>query len=346
MMRVGTQRRSKSSNNSPNATYRQSPTSSNRLNTPSPINHISHLNSSYNSSNKNSSYSNNKYRETPSPNFNNSSHKYTQDYQRLTVNENRLSSNSPSFDDRLRATSPGPIPRISSPSLAPRAQSPSYRAQSPEYISSKRLNERRYETSSPSFTKNVDYDSSFTNKMSSLRVTGSQSPNFVERKSPSPGYVSNSRYERKATETKTYNSNSYDETDLGVDTTPIIKVSGVNDGSSARRDSWDAIAKTRNILSHRSLESVANLADRQLDKNYEQREIEENERLMKREQIYSTQSYSQNYSTSQNYGTTTEKSYDNSYNRTNDNKVGGASAIKVQPVPDGVLGQPVEFESM
>lgn len=344
MMRVGTQRRSKSSNSSPNTTYRQSPTSSSRLNTPSPINHMTHLNSSYN--NKNASYS--KYRENASPSFGSSTHKYAQDYHKLTVSENRVSASSPSFDERLRPSSPGPIPRISSPSLAPRAQSPSYnRSQSPDYISSKRLNERRYETSSPSFAKKTEFESNYNNKMSALRVSDSHSPNFVERVSPNPGYSSTSRYDKKVTESRTYNTSSFDQTDTGVDTTPIIKVSGINDRASARRDSWDAIAKTRNILSHRSLESVANLTNSQLDKDIQQRKIEENGRSAQYEQNYSSQTYAQNYSqnyssNSQNY-TVGERVYDSGQRISN--KGGGAAAIKVQPVPDGVLGQPVEFES-
>ncbi|KAF5298465.1 hypothetical protein FQR65_LT01244 [Abscondita terminalis] len=287
MMRVGTTRRSKSSNSSPNSTYKQSPTPSSRLNTPSPI----LLNSSYNSTSKTS-----KYRETASPSFGNN-------FQKVVTTDNRLLTSSPNFDDRLRPNSPGPIPRISSPSLAPRAQSPSYRGQSPDYISSKKLNERRYET--------------------------------AKRGSPNLGYNSTSRYDK--TESRVYSTNSYDQRNSGVDTTPIIKVSGDND-HSARRDSWDAIAKTRNILSHRSLESVANLTEPQLEKDYKQRQVEESETVVKREQ-----SYLQNYSSSntQNYSVG-EKSYDNFYKDTA--KSDGASAIKVQPVPDGVLGQPVEFE--
>ncbi|KAB0797522.1 hypothetical protein PPYR_08515 [Photinus pyralis] len=307
MMRVGTQRRSKSSNSSPNSTYKQSPTLSSRLNTPSPVT----INSTYNS-NKTS-----KYRENSSPSFGNN-------YQKLVVTDSRLLSSSPSFDDRLRANSPGPIPRISSPSLAPRAQSPSYnRAQSPEYITSKRLNERRHETPSPSFAKRTDYDT-YTNKVSSLHVSESRSPNFMERASPNLGYSSTSRYDK--TESRTYTSNS----NSGVDTTPIIKVSGANEQVSARRDSWDAIAKTRNMLSHRSLESVANLTEPQLSTELHQRTDDDSERLVKREQ-----SYMQNYSSS-------TQNYDSQYRTVS--KAGGASAIKVQPVPDGVLGQPVEFE--
>ncbi|KAF5295411.1 hypothetical protein FQA39_LY13072 [Lamprigera yunnana] len=320
MMRVGTQRRSKSSNNSPNSTYKQSPTPSSRLNTPSPI----LLNSSY-SSNKIS-----KYREAASPTVGNN-------YQKVITSESHLLSSSPSFDDHLRPNSPGPIPRISSPSLAPRAHSPSYnRAQSPEYITSKKLNERRYETSSPSFAKKSDYDSNYVNKMSSLRVSDSHSPNFMGRSSPNLNFTSASRYDK--TETRTYTTNNYEKINSGVDTTPIIKVSSDNDQNSSRRDSWDAIAKTRNMLSHRSLESVANLAEPRLDKERQNRHTEESESVVKREQ-----SYLQNYSSNtQNYSVN-EKSYDNYYNA-NNTKVGGASAIKVQPVPDGVLGQPVEFE--
>ncbi|XP_023727803.1 filamin-C isoform X3 [Cryptotermes secundus] len=44
-----------------------------------------------------------------------------------------------------------------------------------------------------------------------------------------------------------------------VDTTSNVKVSAVLGGSNLRADSWDAIAKTKSLLSYGSLESLANL---------------------------------------------------------------------------------------
>lgn len=316
MMRVGTQRRSKSSNSSPNATYRQSPihTRVSPVTTSQFTTNQSASNTSYNTKQS--------YRQSPSPVLADT-HKYAQDFHR-TVTEKRVTS-SPKFGER---SSPSYMQRTSSPQ-AQRTQSPIIRTQSPDYISSKRLNERRFETSSPSFNTN------FANKM---RISESRSPTSHE---PEVGYTSSSRFDKKVTESRTYTTTGYDETD-GVDTSPIIKVSG-NDRATARRDSWDAIAKTRNILSNRSLESVANLTEEQLDARKYRQRTEDPTNYVNREQPV-RQNYSQNYSqkyTSFDDGYA-EKTYSQNYRNP---KTGGASAVKVQNIPDGILGQPVEFES-
>lgn len=327
MMRVGTQRRSKSSNNSPSATYRQSPTSNTRASPSSPYN-----------ATKSSSYAN--YRPSPSPVLG-ETQKYAQDYHKKSV-ENRLSA-SPSYE---RPLSPSYAPRSPSPTFAARTESPSFlRTQSPDYITSKKLNDRRYLSASPNFTKKNDYDSSYSNKMSSLRVSDNRSPAYMERSSPDPNYSSTSRYDKYTKESRSYND-SYDAD--GIDTSPIVKVSAMADRAAARRDSWDAIAKTRNMLSHRSLESVANLTEAQLNAELQRKRAEEHESFVNHEQSYKTQNYSQNYS--QKYSnnadySTNERIYGTTQPYKNGIKVGGASAVKVQPVPDGVLGQPVEFES-
>lgn len=159
-------------------------------------------------------------------------------------------------------------------------------------------------------------------------------------------YTTTSRIDKKVTDTRTYNSSFSD----GVDTSPIIKVSSLDDHSTARRDSWDAIAKTRNLLSNRSLESVANLTESQLNSDMRRSKAEEHSRLLLNEQNYQNEhSYKTNYS--QSYNTYTSDNYgEKSYGRGSPGgfksvKPGGAAAVRVQPVPDGVLGQPVEFES-
>lgn len=159
---------------------------------------------------------------------------------------------------------------------------------------------------------------------------------LFSRSSPDVGYTSTSRYDKRVTENRVYTNNSSTN---GVDTTPIIKVSSVNDSSLGRRDSWDAIAKTRNILSDRSLESLANLTESQLDTELKRRKAEEHSKFILKEQSY--KNYNENYSS---------KKYSDSYGRSSPvysrmRKEGGAQAVRVQPVPDGVLGQPVEFES-
>lgn len=303
MMRVGTQRRSKSSN-SPNSMYRQSPTRS----------------SPSNSHSKPPNY----YRPSPSPTLG-ETQKYAQDYHRLQVEEKHMAP---------RTVSPSYAPRSPSPTFAPRTQSPSFRPQSPDYISSKKLNDRKYLSPSPNYASKNEYDMSYANKMSSMRLSESRSPAF-ERSSPEVNYM-NSRSNKHTTETRSYNN--YDG---GIDTSPIVKVSAMADRAAARRDSWDAIAKTRNILSHRSLESVANLTESQLNSELHQKREEEHSSYTNHEQSYKFQKYT---SDTDGYGSI-DRGYGTTQQYRNGVRGAGAAAVKVQPVPDGVLGQPVEFES-
>nr|XP_023019237.1 filamin-A isoform X3 [Leptinotarsa decemlineata] len=356
MMRVGTQRRSKSSNSSPSSTYRASPT--NRFNSSSPT-------APSPNTMKNTIY--NSYRQNASPLLE-ETQKFAQEHHMRSVAEKRMTANSPNFADRnspsymQRTNSPSYMHRTTSPSYMHRTASPSYQPPSPGYrpsspsqgrdspdrITSKRLNEKRYDTASPSFAKKTEFD--FTSKMSSMRMADSRSPNFLERSSPEVGnYSSTSRYDKRVTESRTYNSSAD-----GVDTSPIIKVSAMTDNSSSRRDSWDAIAKTKNMLSDRSLESLANLTESQLDSELRRKKAEEQSRFISKEQSYNRNeqsfktSYNQNF-TSQKYSTNVDEYGERGYGRNSPVysravKGGGASSVRVQPVPDGVLGQPVEFE--
>ncbi|XP_076270429.1 filamin-type immunoglobulin domains fbug isoform X3 [Rhynchophorus ferrugineus] len=324
MMRVGTQRRSKSSSHSsPQNTYRQSPT--NRYASPSPTS-------------KNTLY--NSYRQNASPLLE-ETHKYAQDYHNRSVTEkSRITSGSPSYNERN--DSPSYLQRNESPSY--RGPSPAYGRDSPDFISSKRLNERRYDTSSPSFAKKTA-DSTYTNKMSSMKISDPRSTSFGGT-SPDVGYTTSatSRFDKRYSENRSFNN--YSE---GVDTSPIVKVSSMVD-QSTRRDSWDAINKTKNIFSERSLESLANLTDSQLDSDTRRQKTEEHNRYLLNEQSYTTHSdYKHNYSEkyTNNMDTYNERGYGRNspiYKSSLKNTAGGAAAVRVQPVPDGVLGQPVEFE--
>lgn len=354
MMRVGTQKSKKSNSTSPilSPTYRHSPTSglnhSSRLNTSSPISNFHSSSNHY--STKSNMASSQEYRQTASPVYGDSGSKFysskvqssqtyrqtaspihvesskynsSSDFHKMSSAEKRILSGSPSLIERSRQ-SPSYMDRqrIGSPSFG-----------SSEHTSTKKISERRvYETSSPVMSKQIyseqdyntkyDNESSFTNKMSSMRISESRSPIFMnERSSPSLNY--NSRFEKH--ESKTYNSSSFDD---GVDTSPLIKVSS-NDRATARRDSWDAISKTKGLLSHRSLESVANLADKQLESELSHKHDSSyrTEEHFSRDNSY--MQHSERYQTQSKLGA----------------RKGGAPAVKVQPVPDGVVGQPVEFES-
>lgn len=132
-----------------------------------------------------------------------------------------------------------------------------------------------------------------------------------------------------------------------MDTSPVMKVSSFDDASTSRRDSWDVITKTKNILSNRSLESVANLTEVQLNSNFTRSKDDENEKFVLNEHSYQDEHhYKSNYG--QNFNTYTTDKFDEDYEKKMPvfkSKHGVVAAVKVQPVPDGVLGQPVEFES-
>ncbi|KRT80951.1 Actin binding protein, partial [Oryctes borbonicus] len=278
VMRVGTQRRSKSSNNSPNT-----------------------------------------------------SRNYSSQEEHIKTYSEKRNLSSPVIDKRT--SSPNYIPRVSSPSLSPRAQSPGfaripspvYGRESPDYVSSKKLSVNRYNSPSPSFSKQkAEHDTSYVNKMSSLQVRDTHSPVFMEKSHKNMTSSSTSHYSQK--ESKSYNSYN---TSNNIDTSPILKVSQLDDKGAIRKDSWDVLAKTRNILSRQSLESLANMTEDRLDSRIQEHTAEYN--------AYRSHNLSQNYAHRYN-------SEDNYLSRRNDGGGGGAHSIRVQPIPDGMLGQPVEFE--
>lgn len=50
-----------------------------------------------------------------------------------------------------------------------------------------------------------------------------------------------------------------------IDSSSNVRVSGAKHNNASRRDSWDVINKTKNILSHNSLESLNNMTERQMN---------------------------------------------------------------------------------
>lgn len=295
MMRVGTQKRSKS-NSSPLG-FRQSPTP----NRQSPTNN---MRSNYRTNGSSSNAS-----PIP-PQLLEETHKYAQDFHKMSLAERRI--NSPS---------------------------PEYGRDSPDYISSKKLNEKmRY---SPSYASPRNESAQYNNKYEKYDRYDSK---FESRADKFDKYDKYDRFDKTERFDKVDKNDKYDrfnkfekfdrkvenKYESGVDTTPIIKPGmGLNDH---RHDSWDAIAKTRNILSERSLESVANLTDAQLDT-----------------QLHRKQDFSRTYNES--YSNYHERQRSSNYRTSSpigggykSSSGGGAAAVKVQPVPDGVLGQPVEFE--
>ncbi|XP_058120386.1 filamin-A isoform X1 [Anopheles ziemanni] len=154
-----------------------------------------------------------------------------------------------------------------------------------------------------------------------------------------------------------------------VDYSSNIKVNaGANGGGQpSRRDSYDVINKTKHLFSQNSLESLANLTERQLntdltyDRSTLDNQTEKNTHfnkfslgtdrpkptLIDDEGLYRSGGYLKNYRTESNerfekYSTAQLKSGGSFEPIGRD--VSGARAIRVQDIPDGVLGRPVEFE--
>lgn len=147
--------------------------------------------------------------------------------------------------------------------------------------------------------------------------------------------------------------------------------------SGARRDSWDVLNKTKGVLSNNSLESLNNLTEKQLStssstltatRGVADKETERNTQFNKFSLANlnsgaTTTSSSNKYTTSGVTSTTmreesryvTKQEANNNFSFATSRlssfkpiaggELTGAKAIKVQDIPDGVLGRPVEFES-
>lgn len=119
---------------------------------------------------------------------------------------------------------------------------------------------------------------------------------------------------------------------------------------ASRRDSWDVLNKTKHMFSNNSLESLANLTDKQLDTSlsYDRSAVdnETHTNTQYNKFLLSDSSYKER---NEKYVTKTSS---NDYGYSSSSKfvpidagVEGAKAIRVSNKPDGFLGQPFEFES-
>lgn len=133
----------------------------------------------------------------------------------------------------------------------------------------------------------------------------------------------------------------------GVDYSVITSPSKLG---ASRRDSWDVLNKTKHMFSNNSLESLANLTDKQLDTNLSyDRSAVENETHSNTQYNKFALSDTAYKERSEKYVTKTS-SNDYGYSSSSkfvpiDDGVEGARAIRVSNKPDGFLGQPFEFES-
>jgi filamin len=168
----------------------------------------------------------------------------------------------------------------------------------------------------------------------------------------------------------------------GVDYTSNVKVTAqASSTTPSRRDSRDVINKTKHLLSHVSLESLANMTETQLNTdlsytrskemdtetvrntNYNKYNSLVSEPRIARNsvdnEIKSYKYFTDTKTTSNTMTTSKEKNqkyaskhsdgsyiYGTSSNfRTIDENAVGSQAIRVQDIPDGVIGRSVQFES-
>lgn len=148
-----------------------------------------------------------------------------------------------------------------------------------------------------------------------------------------------------------------------VDYSSNIKVTANNNGPS-RRDSRDVINRTKHMFSQNSLESLANLTEKQLntDLTYDRTVDSQTEKntqfnkfslgetnyrndrkIIEDEGLYRPGGYLKNYKTESNERYEKYTTLNSGFEPIGRDAT-GARAIRVQDIPDGVLGRPVEFE--
>lgn len=139
-------------------------------------------------------------------------------------------------------------------SRSPNLQSPSFIKESKDIYSSSTLNRSRSPNLSPT-TPLGSRHSPIIKETRNIYSSGSLQRSRSPTRSP--------MMYRSATQSpvnRSFSPRSGDKDNGVVDTSSNVRVSSMVGGTS-RRDSWDAIAKTRSLLSYGSLESLANLTN-------------------------------------------------------------------------------------
>nr|XP_016928916.1 filamin-A isoform X2 [Drosophila suzukii] len=322
-----------------------------------------------------------------------------------------------------------------SPQYSPKLDTTDYHSSSSRYY--KRESETRsseLHTHSPLTIKTSNQYESSTRNITSSPRHASASP--VQRYSPNSAYISTATHRmgspltspvskngyessRTVEKSSTYKSTSNYVTDSNVRASPSlygtaerlrrtgspepridhssnVRVSSMKP-ASARRDSWDVINKTKHMLSHNSLESLANMTEKQLntelqynrpDLDHEtHRNTQYNKFALHKQQQQQQQSdyrrdspddgerykpsaitvksHSNNTYTDKSggYTKTVKESSEHVVTESNghgpspgygysslprfrpiDSNATGARAIRVQDIPNGSIGRPVEFE--
>ncbi|XP_017077834.1 filamin-A isoform X2 [Drosophila eugracilis] len=320
-----------------------------------------------------------------------------------------------------------------SPQYSPKLDTTDYHSSSSRYY--KRESETRsseLHTHSPLTIKTSNQYESSTRNITSSPRHASVSP--VQRYSPNSAYITTATHRmgspltspvtkngyessRTVEKSSTYKSTSNYVTDSNVRASPSlygtaerlrrtgspepridhssnVRVSSMKP-ASARRDSWDVINKTKHMLSHNSLESLANMTEKQLntelqynrpDLDHEtHRNTQYNKFALHKQQqqqsdyrrdspddgerykpsAITVKSHSNNTYTDKSggYTKTVKESSEHVVTESNghgpspgygysslsrfrpiDSNATGARAIRVQDIPNGSIGRPVEFE--
>lgn len=148
-------------------------------------------------------------------------------------------------------------------SKSPNLQSPSFIKESKDIYSSSTLNRSRSPNGSPtahgSRHSPIIKESKDIYNSGSLKRSHSPACSPITYHSATESPVSRSFSPRNKDKETTLSRPGFTDNGI-VDTSSNVRVSSMISGTS-RRDSWDAIAKTKSLLSYGSLESLANLAN-------------------------------------------------------------------------------------
>lgn len=187
-------------------------------------------------------------------------------------------------------------------SRSPNLQSPSFIKESKDIYSSSTLNRSRSPNLSP--TAHVIKESRDIYNSGSLKRSRSPNRSPMTYRSATQSPVNRSFSPRTGDKDTSFNRRG--STDNGVvDTSSNVRVSSMV-GSTSRRDSWDAIAKTKSLLSYGSLESLANLTNS--SPTAENRVGSPNDNFLNNNNYKSAQSYAATKNVSSHAATTSYSS--------------------------------------
>ncbi|KOC70769.1 Filamin-A [Habropoda laboriosa] len=200
---------------------------------------------------------------------------------------------------------------------SPTVQSPSFLKESKDVYTSNTIN--RSHSPNPSPTTHTSRFSPVIKESREIYSSGSlkrsQSPNRspMAYRSATQSPVNRSFSPRNNDRDISYNRKDCTVDNATVDTSSNVRVSSMVGGTS-RRDSWDAIEKTKSLLSYGSLESLANLTNNSVTVENKSNSTYFNNNY-KNTQSYSSKNMSHTHNNSSDF-TSTQKLFASEYNNT------------------------------